>query len=79
MYLNRLKQMVKNKSRLEGSICEAYFSQETSHFCIYYFESHVQTMRNRVSHNDGAGLHETTDPNMSIFKFSSREAGSGKS
>jgi len=33
--------MIKNKTRVEGSICEAYLVQETSHFCSYYFESHV--------------------------------------
>ena len=71
--------MVKNKSHVEGSICEAYLCQETSHFCSYYFESHVQTMRNRVNRNDAGGLPETSQPNLSIFKFSGRAAGSCRS
>jgi len=52
-YLNRLKRMVKNKSNIEGSICETYLSFETSHFCSYYFESHVQSMITKVGHLAG--------------------------
>ena len=71
--------MVKNKSRVEGSICEAYLCQDTSHFFSYYFKSHMQTMRNKVSSNDDGGLHETIQPNLLIFKFRGRGAGSCKS
>ena len=54
-YLNRLKRMVKNESHVEGSICEAYLSMETSHFGSYYFEPHVQSMRTKVGRNDFGG------------------------
>ncbi|XP_057418581.1 uncharacterized protein LOC130712785 [Lotus japonicus] len=78
-YLGRLKRMVKNKSRVEGSICEAYLCQETSHFCSYYFESHVQSARNRVGRND-AGSHDDVDPqNLSIFSHPGRTAGTSRS
>ena len=71
--------MVKNKSRVEGSICEAYLCQETSHFCSYYFESHVQSMRNNIGRNDDGGIDETILPTLSIFNHSGRSAGTCKS
>lgn len=71
--------MVKNKSRVEGSICEAYLCQETSHFCSYYFDAHVQSMRNRVSRNDDGGKYDTAQQNLSIFNHPGRSAGTSKS
>lgn len=67
--------MVKNRSRVEGSICEAYLCQETSHFCSYYFDSHVQSMRNRVGRNDD-GAQNDVQQTLSIFNHSGRSAGS---
>ena len=71
--------MVKNKSRVEGSICEAYLCQETSHFCSYYFESHVQSMRTNVGRNDDGGVDDIVRPTLSIFNYSGRSAGTCKS
>lgn len=71
--------MVKNKARVEGSICEAYLCQETSHFCSYYFESHVQSIRNRVGRNDDGGEDETIQRTMSIFNKPGRPSGTCKS
>ncbi|XP_058729647.1 uncharacterized protein LOC131601773 isoform X2 [Vicia villosa] len=78
-YLNRLKQMVKNRSRVEGSICEAYLCQETSHFCSYYFESHVQTLRNKVGRNDDGVQDDVVPQTFSIFNHYGRSAGFCKS
>ncbi|KAK2369072.1 hypothetical protein QL285_082226 [Trifolium repens] len=78
-YLNRLKQMVKNRSHVEGSICEAYLCQETSHFCSYYFESHVQSLRNRVGRNDDGGRDDVVQHTLSIFNHPGRFAGTRKS
>lgn len=50
-----LKKKVRNRARVEGSICEAYLIQETSTFCSHYFEPHVQTKLNRVPRNDDGG------------------------
>lgn len=71
--------MVKNKARVEGSICEAYLCQETSHFCSYYFQSHIQSMRNIVGRNDDGGEDETSQLTLSIFNHSGRSAGTCKS
>ncbi|KAJ8771158.1 hypothetical protein K2173_023483 [Erythroxylum novogranatense] len=37
------KKNVKNKARVEGSICNAYLVEEASTFCGHYFEPHVRT------------------------------------
>jgi hypothetical protein len=71
--------MVKNRSHVEGSICEAYLCQETSHFCSYYFESHVQSLRNRVGRNDDGGQDDIVQHTLSIFNHSGRFAGNRKS
>jgi len=71
--------MVKNKARVEGSIYEAYLVQETSHFCSYYFESHVQTMRNKVSRNDDGSEYEEVDQTSTIFNHPGRYSGTSSS
>jgi len=67
--------MVKNKSQVEGSICEAYLSMETSHFCSYYFESHVQSMKTKVSQNDFEGQNDTSQKTLSVFNHVGRPTG----
>ncbi|KAJ8773690.1 hypothetical protein K2173_006340 [Erythroxylum novogranatense] len=47
-YLHHLKRNVKNKARVEGSICNAYLVEEASTFCGYYFEPHVNTRARKV-------------------------------
>nr|GLL44967.1 putative transposase En/Spm [Ipomoea trifida] len=34
---------MKNKRYVEGSICDAYLIEETTHFASFYFEDHVQS------------------------------------
>ena len=41
-FLHSLKQKVKNKARVEGSICEAYLVEETSTFASFYYPNHVE-------------------------------------
>ena len=71
--------MIKNKARVEGSICEAYLCQETAHFCSYYFEPHVQSSRNRIGRNDVVGQDMTCEHTLSIFNKSDRYSGRYKS
>lgn len=60
-FMNRLKKKVKNKSRVEGSICEAYLVEETSIFCSHYFEICVGSKSTRVEPNDDGGEIEAND------------------
>ncbi|XP_057548066.1 uncharacterized protein LOC130826501 [Amaranthus tricolor] len=39
-YLRHLKLNVKNKAHVEASICNAYLTEEASHFVSHYFEPH---------------------------------------
>ena len=43
---------MKNKARVEGSICNAYLVEATSLFCSYYFEEHVHTRNKGVPRNN---------------------------
>lgn len=72
-----MKQKVKNKARVEGSICEAYIIEETTTFCSHYFEENVECRRTRVPRNDdgGASLHQ---PPLSIFNYPGRPSGESR-
>nr|GMD07948.1 uncharacterized protein LOC109179592 [Ipomoea batatas] len=79
-YLRKLKNNVKNKAKVEGSISNAYLVEEASSFCSYYFEDHVSTKHIIVPRNaDGSEYivdeHEET---LSIFKYSGRAFGKAK-
>jgi len=57
------KRKVKNKARVEGSICETYIIEETTTFYSYYFETHIHSRRTRVQRNDDG----CEADNISIF------------
>lgn len=63
-----LKKKVKNKARVEASICEAYNIQEISLLCSHYFESTIQTRLNQVPRNDDGG---DVDPDGRLSVFTS--------
>ncbi|KAK8949445.1 hypothetical protein KSP39_PZI005964 [Platanthera zijinensis] len=50
-YLGELKSFVRNKSRPEGSIAEAYLAKESLTFCSRYLSSDVDTEMNRMTRN----------------------------
>nr|XP_029151021.1 uncharacterized protein LOC114923968 [Arachis hypogaea] len=60
------KRSVKNRARVEGSICQAYLARETSSYCSYYFEPHVMSKRTRPNRNDDGGV-SSSEPTLSIF------------
>ncbi|KAK9133608.1 hypothetical protein Scep_013136 [Stephania cephalantha] len=68
-YLKHLKNNVKNKARVEGSICNAHLVEEVPAFFSYYFEKHVSTLHNRPPRNydSGVGPTENFNGNFSIF------------
>ena len=71
------KRTVKNHARVEGSICEAYLSKETSFFCSYYFEAHVHTKRTNIGRNDDGG-ESSCPPTLSVFNRPGRGFGRTK-
>ncbi|GKC29203.1 hypothetical protein Tco_1036497 [Tanacetum coccineum] len=77
-YLYHLKKKVKNKARVESSICEAYIMEEISNFCTHYFESHVETNSRRVGRNDDGGNLNPNRFSLSIFNHRGRPSGTCK-
>ncbi|XP_057548135.1 uncharacterized protein LOC130826571 [Amaranthus tricolor] len=54
-YLRHLKLNVRNKAHVEASICNAYLTEEASHFVSHYFEPHVRCrVRDLPRNNDGS-------------------------
>ncbi|CAH9124267.1 unnamed protein product, partial [Cuscuta epithymum] len=74
-YLHELKKDVKNKAKVEGSICNAYLVREASNFCSHYFEPHVYTRSRKVPRNDDGGGFEENGNRLMIFKHLGRCSG----
>nr|GMD79713.1 putative transposase En/Spm [Ipomoea batatas] len=59
---------MKNKRYVEGSICDAYLIEETTHFASFYFEDHVQSKRTRIGRNlNDGGIDPNLPTTLSIF------------
>ncbi|XP_028757229.1 uncharacterized protein LOC114716397 [Neltuma alba] len=69
-FLYTLKRKVKNKARVEASICEAYIVEETAMFCSHYFEPSMPPRITRPLRNDDGG--ESNLPAISIFNYPGR-------
>lgn len=76
-YLGHLKKKVKQKARVEGSICQAYIVEESSIFFSYYFDDHVKLPSNTGPRNDD-GKEDSKDISLSIFQKRWRPAGKWK-
>ena len=66
------KRSVKNKARVEGSICASYLHRETTHFCSYYFNNTSLTPRIRRNEVPTAERHPLA---LSVFCLPGRHAG----
>ena len=79
-YLRRLKNNVRNKAKVEGSICNAYLVEETSSFCAHYFEPYVNTRHRKVPRNVQIFRDENQEHEglLSIFKHPGRAFGKEK-
>ncbi|CAH9124015.1 unnamed protein product [Cuscuta epithymum] len=77
-FLRRLKKHVKNKARVEGSICNAYLVEEAATFCSHYFEPHIQTRARKVPRNDDGGDIEKVEGSLNIFSHPGRAYGKVK-
>ncbi|XP_074555688.1 uncharacterized protein LOC141811568 [Curcuma longa] len=77
-FLRKLKNNVRNKARVEGSICNAYLVEEATSFCSYYFADNVNTRhrKNPRNYDDTQPI----DPSLlSIFKFPGKPFGASNS
>ena len=77
-FLNKLKKTVKNKARVEGSIREAYLTQEIAYFSSHYFGPQVKSSRTRVRRNDWGVVNDDREPSLSVFNLPGRTSGKCK-
>ncbi|XP_059292682.1 uncharacterized protein LOC132046145 [Lycium ferocissimum] len=71
--IGKCKKLAKQRSKIEGSICEAHLAKETTHLCSYYFGEQVSCMRNKSNRNDEGGV-DPNYPPMSIFNQPGRDS-----
>jgi hypothetical protein len=71
-FMGDSKRSVKNKARVEGSICASYLHRETSHFCSHYFNHMMLTPTNRRNEVDVENGRPST---LSIFGLPGRHSG----
>ena len=77
-FLHSLKNKVKNKARVEGSICEAYLVEETSTFASFYYPDQIATRRTRTPRNVDADEGSSSSPPISVFNYPRRASGKSK-
>lgn len=66
------KRSVKNKARVEGSICGAYLHRETIYFCSHYFNNFMLSTNNRNQMDVEEERHPLT---LSVFSKPGRPSG----
>jgi len=75
-YMHHLKKMVKNQSRVEGSIVAQVINEETAIFAENYFPPEVQTKHRRPARHDDRGERATYHVTVpSMFKEIGRLSG----
>ena len=67
------KRSVRNKARVEGSICYSYLHRETTHFCSHYFNNFMLSPQN--SRNEMQIESQGCPYMLSIFNQSGRHFG----
>jgi hypothetical protein len=71
-FMGDSKRSVKNKAKVEGSICASYLHRETIHFCSHYFKD---TLTGRSGRNEPGSESFIHPLNLSVFNLSGRQAG----
>ena len=72
-FMGDSKRSVKNKARVEGSICSSYLHRETTYFCSYYFNRSLLSPRNR--RNEVVADCERHPLALSVFCLPGRHGG----
>jgi hypothetical protein len=67
------KRTVKNKAKVEGSICKAYLQRETTYFCSLYLKSVSLSIRSQ--RNEALGLNNDVTSTLSISNPPGRPSG----
>ena len=69
---------MKNKAHVESSICNAYLTEEASHFVSHYFGPEVRCRSRDLPPNDDGGFTNDRSGVLSIFTHPIRFHGKGK-
>ncbi|WJX83939.1 hypothetical protein P8452_66562 [Trifolium repens] len=68
------KRSVKNKARVEGSICTSYLHRETTYFCSHYFKT-FNLLTSTSLRNNPQSNHENVQPTLSLLSKCGRPSG----
>ncbi|XP_014493193.1 uncharacterized protein LOC106755535 [Vigna radiata var. radiata] len=71
VFMGYAKRSVKNKARVEGSICASYLHKETTHFCSHHFKNFMLTQQRNRNEVD-IEIERTT---LSVFDQAGRHSG----
>lgn len=64
-----MKRKVGNKARVEGSICNAYLTEEIANFCSNYFQPEVDTKSRDLGRNVTSIVENESDQDIpEIFR-----------
>ena len=77
-FLKTLKDKVKNKARVEASICSAYLLEEASTFATYYFPAAQLPCRMNRGPRIDNGSNGLIGEQISIFNYPDRARGKKK-
>ncbi|KAK7256385.1 hypothetical protein RIF29_29828 [Crotalaria pallida] len=72
-FMDDSKRSVKNKAKVEGSICASYLHRETTFFCSHYFKRFMLVPRN--NRNEMESETDRHPPTLSIFNQPGRYSG----
>ncbi|XP_022632017.1 uncharacterized protein LOC111240728 isoform X2 [Vigna radiata var. radiata] len=72
-FMGYAKRSVKNKVRVEGSICASYLHRETTHFCSHYFKNFMLTPKS--TRNEVNTEIESLLTTLSVFHQPGRPSG----
>ena len=73
--MNHLKKKIRQKARVEGSICKSYLEEEASFFFSHYFSEDVNLSFVTAPRNEEAVEQEFSQTMLSIFRQHGRPAG----
>ncbi len=77
-FMGDSKRSVKNKARVEGSICASYLHRETIQFCSHYFKDTLSSSNSRRNETETSRPRRTHPLNLSIFNLPGRNSGQEK-
>ena len=66
--MNHLKKKIRQKARVEGSICKSYLEEEASFFFSHYFSEDVNLSFVTVPRNEQVVEQESSQTMLSIFR-----------